>query len=200
MSETNIIFTLDGVNLTIQCTKEDKMKEICKSYSTKINKNMNSLIFLYEGNKVNFELSFKEQANFIDRNNLQMKILVLKCDGKNNLNSEKLEEIILSNNKIENSMSDIKLEINNIMKTTSNNSLNIQINNINNEDIKKNYEEINNLFSNCINHKNNNNIRLLDRNLFGNIKSVYFSRIIFSHLDEKIKLKIIKYNKKLQKI
>ena len=83
MSEANVIFTLDGVNLTIQCTKEDKMKEICKSYSNKINKNIDSLIFLYEGNKVNFELSFKEQANNIDRNNNQMKILVSECDEKN---------------------------------------------------------------------------------------------------------------------
>ena len=96
MSEANVIFTLDGVNLTIQCTTEDKMKDICKSYSTKINKNMNSLLFLYEGNKVNFKLSFKEQANDKDRNNNQMKILVSKCDEKNNLNSEKLDEIMLS--------------------------------------------------------------------------------------------------------
>ena len=43
MSEANVFFSLDGVNLTIQCTTEDKMKDICKSYSTKINKNMNSL-------------------------------------------------------------------------------------------------------------------------------------------------------------
>ena len=32
------------------------------------------------------------------------------------------------------------------------------------------------------------------------IKSIFFSRILFSHLNEKIKLKIIKYNKKLQNI
>ena len=54
MSRANVIFTLDGVNLTIQCTTEDKMKDICKNYSTKINKNMNSLLFLYEENEVNF--------------------------------------------------------------------------------------------------------------------------------------------------
>ena len=60
MSEANIVFTLDGVNLTIHCTTEDKMKDICQNYSTKINKNMDSLLFLYEGNKVNFDLSFKE--------------------------------------------------------------------------------------------------------------------------------------------
>ena len=98
MSEANVIFTLDGINLTIQCTTEDKMEDICKNYSTKINKNMNSLLFLYEGNKINYELSFKEQANSIDRNNHLMKILVYKYNDKNNLNSEKLDEIILSNN------------------------------------------------------------------------------------------------------
>ena len=62
MSEINAIFTLDGVNLTIKCTTKDKMKNICEN-SNKIDKNMNSLIFLYEGNKVNFDLNFKEQTN-----------------------------------------------------------------------------------------------------------------------------------------
>ena len=78
MSEANVIFTLDGLNLKIQCTLEEKMNDICKNYSTKINKNMESLIFLYEGNKVNLDLSFEKQANIIDRNNLEMKILVIK--------------------------------------------------------------------------------------------------------------------------
>ena len=103
------------------------MNDICKNYSTKINKNINSLIFLYEGNKVNFELSFKEQANNIDRNNNQMKILVSECDEKN-------ESVC------------------------------------------------------CL-----KNVNLLEK-----IEIVYFSRILFSHLEEKIKLKLIKYNKKLQ--
>ena len=63
MSEANVLFSLDGVNIAIQCTTEDKMKDICKNYSIKINKNMNSLLFLYEGNQVNYELSYKEYAN-----------------------------------------------------------------------------------------------------------------------------------------
>ena len=205
MSEANVLFTLDGVNLAIQCTTEDKMKDICKNYSNKINKNMNSLIFLYKENKVNFELSFKEQANFLDRDNHQMKILVSKCNEKNNLNSERLDEIILSNNEIGDSIIGIKLQIENIIKTSSNNYLNIQLKNINkmlnmiNEDIKNNNEKINNLFSDCLKTKNNNNnIRILNENLLGKIKSIYFFRILFSSLDEKIKLKVIKYNKKLQ--
>ena len=137
MSEANVFFSLDGVNLTIQCTTEDKMKDTCKSYSTKINKNMNSLLFLYEGNKINFELSFKEQANYIDRNNHQMNILVSECEEKNNLISENLNKIISSNNKIENSIIHINLKKDNIIKTSSINPLNIQLKNINKEDIKK---------------------------------------------------------------
>ena len=116
MSEANVHFTLDGINLTIQCSLGDKMKDICKSFSAKINKNMNSLLFLYEGNKINFELSFKEQANYIDRNNHQMKILVWGCDEKNNLNSEKLDEI-------KNSINNINLKMENNIKISSNNLL-----------------------------------------------------------------------------
>ena len=77
------------------------------------------------------------------------------------------------------------LLLDNIIKISSINPLNIQLKNINNEDIKNNNEKIKNL-------------NILNGNLFGNIKSIYFSRILFSHLDEKIKLKVIKYNKKLQ--
>ena len=91
MSEANVFFNLNGINLTIQCTTEDKMEDICQKYSAEINKNINSLMFLYEGNKVNFELSFKDQANSIDRENHEMKISVYKwicskCNEKNNFN------------------------------------------------------------------------------------------------------------------
>ena len=127
MSEANVVFTLDEVDLTIKCTTEDKMEDICKNYSSKINKNLDSLLFLYEGNKVDFALRFKEQANIKDTNNHEMKILVSK-----NENSTK-------NNIKENS-----------------NSGNV----------------------NC----------LKSGNLLNNIKSEFFSEILFSFLDEKIKL------------
>ena len=142
MLEANVIFTLDGVNLTIKCTTEDKIKDICKKYSTKINKNMDSLIFLYFGNEVNFELSFKEQANIVDRYFHEMKILV----NKNNINNN----IIISNT-------------------------------INTKSYSENFNY------------------LINGNLLENIKSIFFLRILLSHLDLKIKLKVIKYNKKLKK-
>ena len=50
MSEAKIIFNFEGRDLTIQCSPEDKIKDICQKCATKIDSNINSLIFLYGGN------------------------------------------------------------------------------------------------------------------------------------------------------
>ena len=78
MSKAKAVFTLDGTNLTIQCSTEDKLGDICQKYSNKIKEKMNSLLFLYRENQVNFELSFKDQINNLDKNNHEMKISVYK--------------------------------------------------------------------------------------------------------------------------
>ena len=67
MSKANVIFKFEGTNVKIQCSPEDKMRDICLSYGTKIWAKLNSLLFLYELNK--FELSFKDQVNSIDGEN-----------------------------------------------------------------------------------------------------------------------------------
>ena len=106
--EAKIIFSLNGIKVHIQCTLEDKIKDICQKYATKIESNINSLLFLYGGNQINMELKFKEQANIIDINNKEMNVLVYKnenddlicphCNNKIKLNTEKIDNIILSNN------------------------------------------------------------------------------------------------------
>ena len=105
MSEAKIIFNLDGIDIIVQCSIEDKIKDICQKYATKIDSNINSLLFLYGGTKMNMELKFKEQANSIDINNKVMNVLVYKkenddficphCNKKIKL--EKIDDIILSN-------------------------------------------------------------------------------------------------------
>ena len=72
MLEANVIFTLDGVDVTIQCSKEDKIKDICQKFANKVQKNINSLLFLYGGNQLNFLASFKDLAK--DKN--EIKVLV----------------------------------------------------------------------------------------------------------------------------
>ena len=163
MSEAKVVFIIDGAELTIQCTPEDKIRDICQKYSAKIETNMNSLLFLYGGIKLDMDLRFKEQANSFDRSNNAMKVLVYKedaddftcphCGEKIKLNTEKIDEIISSNNNIKDTIDGIKFNIHNIIKISTTNMVNIQLKNIstllNNiiEDIKKNNEKLINLIN-----------------------------------------------------
>ena len=80
------------------------MEDICKRYSQKILSNINTLLFLYGGDQVNFKLSFTEQVNSVDKINNEMKIVVynkenegfvcLKCGEKIKLDREKIDNII----------------------------------------------------------------------------------------------------------
>ena len=71
-----------------------------------------------------------------------------KCGEKIMLNTEKLEEIIKSNNNIQDIINGIKFNIENALKISTINLINIQLKNINlllnniNEDIKKNNEKL----------------------------------------------------------
>ena len=78
MSNAIVIFTFEGINIKIQCSTDDLMKDICQKYANKIGRNVNSLVFLYGGSNLNFQLSFKEQANIIDKERNEMNVLVYK--------------------------------------------------------------------------------------------------------------------------
>ena len=162
--EAKIIFSFNGIEVHIQCTLEDKIKDICKKYATKIDNNINSLLFLYGGNQMNMELKFKEQASSIDIYNKEMNVLVYKnennddficpnCNKKIKLNTEKIDEIILINNNIKDIINGIKLNIDNIIKLSKDNNISFQLKNINiivntiNEDINKNNEKLKKLLN-----------------------------------------------------
>ena len=141
MSQANVIFTLDGIDLTVQCSLEDKMRDICLKYVAKIGAHLNSFWFLYGGNQLNLDLRFKEQASLIDKENNKMRVLVYKneedgficpkCGEKIKLNTEKIDDIILSNNNIKDNIIGIKAQIENIInsKNSSVNLINIQLKN-----------------------------------------------------------------------
>ena len=76
-----VIFLLEGKETYIQCSKEDKMKDICNKLSSKIEININLLYFIYNGNQINLQLTFREQANSLDNNRNQMNILVFKHEN-----------------------------------------------------------------------------------------------------------------------
>ena len=54
----------EGVNSAIQCNENDKMKDIINRFLEKVKGETTiDLFYLYNGTKVNFELTFDEQAN-----------------------------------------------------------------------------------------------------------------------------------------
>ena len=189
MSKAIVIFTLEGNDLPIQCTTNDKIIDICQRYSTKIETNLNYLLFLYGGNQLNFELRFNEQANSIDKINNEMNVLVYKtindsflcpkCGEKIKYNREKIDELILSNNNIIDNINGTKLIIENMIKNSTINSMNIQLKNINiilntiNDDIKKNNENLKNLLNDII----------IDKNNSSNIDNVINNNIIIGNND-----------------
>ena len=167
MIEANVIFTLDGENLTVQCSEDDILKDICQKYANKIQRDLNSLVFLYGGNQLNFLLKFKDLVTDKERN--EMKVLVYskeneeftcpKCGEKIKLNTEKIDDIILSINNLKETIDSAKTMIESIIKVSSVNSVNIQLKGVNiilntlNEDIKKIKEKVKNLLN-----ENNNYI------------------------------------------
>ena len=219
MNNPNVIFNFEGTDLIIQCSQEDKIKDICQKYATKINKNINSLIFLYGGKNLNLESSYKDTISSIDKTENKMNVLVninynvdfacSNCGEIAKINTDKLDDIILHNNNSKNSIIGVKKQIENIISKDSNNPLCVELINIKqiltivSEDMKKNSEKL----SSILNDNNINTHQTLGKNntivnkahlKLKNIKSNNIIRTIFSYIDERIKLKTVKYNKNLQ--
>ena len=87
-----VIFNYEGINTIIQCNINDKMKDIINRFLIKIgkNENDNNLLYIYGANIINYELTFIQQANELDKNRNKMNILV----KSNNDNNKEIKEII----------------------------------------------------------------------------------------------------------
>ena len=175
----NVIFTFDGKDIAIQCSKRDQVKSICQKFALKAETDLDSLIFLYGGNKVNFDSTIEAQASSIDKKNETMAILVYrkenedeltcpKCGEKLKLNTQKIEELISFNNDLADSMSGIEDQLENVIKISTINKVNNQLKNIKTlmntiiEDIKKNKIKLQNLSSDIINNNFQNNKGILN--------------------------------------
>ena len=69
-----IIFSLNGRETMMQCSHEDKMKEIFEKFAMKAKKDIDTLSFLYGGDNVNGELTLNE----LIKNDDKIKILVIE--------------------------------------------------------------------------------------------------------------------------
>ncbi len=93
-----IDFTYNSSVSTIQCNKNEKVKEICNRFSMKIEKNINDIFFVYDGNKLDnnsFEKEFDNIANINDKERNKMNILVYDLNEQiSNDNMKQSKEII----------------------------------------------------------------------------------------------------------
>ena len=166
-----VIFSFDGKETHIQCLKGDKMKDICNKFSSKINVNINMLYFLYNGNQINLELTFEEQANSFDNNRNQMNILTfrhenngLKCPKcGENISLPILDNILKYNKNQKDILIEIKNQIENIINMNNVNDIirkiklmKIILDNLITEN-EKNQKEIENILNNSIISNNNIN-------------------------------------------
>ena len=64
MSKIEITFTYNGINMTIECTKDQKLKDIYSKFKNKVNAEDKLLYYMYNGSNIqNDELTFDEIAN-----------------------------------------------------------------------------------------------------------------------------------------
>ena len=82
MSQFETVFNYEGVEVNIQCEKEQKIKDIYQSFRTKA-KTEKSLYFMYNGNNIqNDELTIEEISNSEDKRRNKMNILVIELEGE----------------------------------------------------------------------------------------------------------------------
>ena len=116
-----VIFIFEGSNIIINCDKNKKIIDACNNLCTKINMDLNLLIFLYEGKQLNLDETFNEITNENTINILAYKKeeeICLKC--RRILNDKIIKEILLSNIVINNSLTGLKTHIENIITDIKN--------------------------------------------------------------------------------
>lgn len=84
-----IIFIYNSVPTTIQCQKNESMKDICQKFSSKAGIDLSNVYFLYMGKMIDFHSKYnelmKKSDNIIDK----VKILVYPYENQNNDENKK---------------------------------------------------------------------------------------------------------------
>ena len=71
-----VVFILNGNQTVIQCLINEKMRNIINKFNIKSKININNTQYLYNGNQINLDVTFYEQANTYDKQRKVMSILV----------------------------------------------------------------------------------------------------------------------------
>ena len=92
-----IIFTFNTIPTSIQCNKNESMKEICQRFANKAKIDLSKVYFLYGGQTLDINQKFNNILKDCDKNSNRINILVYSYENKNeNNNLEISKEIICS--------------------------------------------------------------------------------------------------------
>ena len=91
-----IIFKYEEIDYQIKCNPEDKMKDIIHDFLIDIGKKeIDNLLFFYDGNQINYEITLKELVNDIDKKQNKINVILKKIVEKKDCieNFDKTENI-----------------------------------------------------------------------------------------------------------
>ena len=96
MSEISFIY--EGRTIVVQGNRNQKMKDICKSFLTKAQLQDNSVYYLYNGKKIKEELELENIMSTEDKNRNKMTIIVYNLieEGNDNNNGNNNDIIVKS--------------------------------------------------------------------------------------------------------
>ena len=79
-----IEFSYNNISMIIQCNLDEKLIDIAKRFSIKINVDISKVYFLYSGKKIITDLTFEQIANNFDKERKKMNILILDNEEQKN--------------------------------------------------------------------------------------------------------------------
>ena len=93
----SVVFMYNGVENKINCNINEKIKDIINRYAIQFQINLNNVQFLYGGSQINnFNLTFFEQANHIDKQRNVMNVIVINISSSTLISkgTKKSKEVI----------------------------------------------------------------------------------------------------------
>ena len=78
-----VTFIYKGQETFIQCINSEQMKIIFKRFINKVGVNINNIFFIYDGMKINEEITFNQLANENDKKEHKIKVLVYDMENAN---------------------------------------------------------------------------------------------------------------------
>jgi len=91
MSEGKVLFIYNGKQTIIQCNANEKLNIICERFINELQLDKSKIYhYIYNGNIINKDLTFEEQANNEDKTECKMNIIVV--DEMNKIKNENIKE------------------------------------------------------------------------------------------------------------